>query len=355
MKYPTHDARIRSLSALALWLKMSVVCLYGGSAVPYLGRVMKATDTTHHPVTIFFLVLPQTHIMDLAGPDQVFLEAAELGTPVAVRYCSTTKRLRMSSGLPFGPLPLYSRMQPQAGDIVLVPGAELAYLRSAEFRRDRKVLAWLRAAHANGATVGSICSGAFVLGEAGLLNGKRCTTHWKRTGELQQRYPQAMVEENILYTMQDRICTSAGIASGIDLALALVEQISGAHRAHTVAREMVVYTRRNGEQHQQNPFLQYRNHLHSGIHAVQDRLSARLDERASLFDLAETACMSARNLTRLFRKETGVTVNEYVTLLRKERIRQLMKSPDLTRRQIAQQCGLTSERQVNRLLSSMAP
>lgn len=306
------------------------------------------------PITIYFLVLPHIHIMDLAGPDQVFLEAAGYGAEIAVRYCSTVARLQTSAHLPFGPLKHYSSTKPSAGDIILVPGAELSYLLSAEFKKDKEVLSWLRRAHAQGVTVGSICSGAFVLGEAGLLTGKRCTTHWKRTGELQKRYPEALVQENILYTYQDRIYTSAGIASGIDMALAIVEQLAGARLAHTVAREMVIYTRRNGEQHQQSEFMLHRNHLHSGIHAVQDRLAAHLDERASLFDLAETACMSARNMTRIFKKETGVTVNGYITILRRERIRQLLKNPDLTRRQIARQVGLKSERQVNRLLSDTA-
>ncbi|NUN68222.1 MAG: DJ-1/PfpI family protein [Bacteroidetes bacterium] len=315
---------------------------------------MKMRTTTHRPVTVFFLVLPYTHIMDLAGPDQVFLEAAGYGAEISVRYCSTTPRLHTSAHLPFGPLKHYSRMTPSAGDIILVPGAELSYLLSSEFRRDKEVRAWLRRSHADGVTVGSICSGAFVLGEAGLLNGRRCTTHWKRTQELQKRYPEALVQENILYTFQEGIYTSAGIASGIDMALAIVERLAGPHLAHTVAREMVIYTRRNGEQHQQSEVMLYRNHIHSGIHAVQDRLTAHLDERTTLFDLAETACMSARNLTRIFRKETGVSVNDYITILRRERIRQLLKNPDLTRRQIAQQVGLKSERQVNRLLSGTA-
>lgn len=330
---------------------MSVVCLYGEQRNTYLENVMRPTSAERQPTKIIFLILPKTHIMDLAGPDQVFLEAIGYNAHMSVEYCSITPRLHTSSELPFGPLKHFSKMSYSAGDFIIIPGAELSLLQSKEFKTNKTMFEWLRSAYAQGVNLCSVCSGAFVLAEAGLLNGKRCTTHWKRTGELQERYPKALVQENILYTMQDRIYTSAGIASGVDMALAIVELLEGARFAHKVAREMVIYTRRNGDQKQQSEFMMHRNHIHAGIHTVQDHLDAHLNERASLFDLAEIACMSARNFTRIFKKETGVTVNEYLTMLRKERISQLLKNPDVTRRQIARQCGLKSERQVNRLIN----
>ena len=333
---------------------MSVVCLYGEQPNIYLENVMRPTSAERKPTKIIFLILPKTHIMDLAGPDQVFLEAIGYNANMSVEYCSITPRLYTSSELPFGPLKHFSKASYSPGDFIIIPGAELSLLQSKEFRSNIDLFEWLRTAHKEGVNLCSVCSGAFVLGAAGLLNGKRCTTHWKRTGELQKWFPAARVQENILYTVQDRIYTSAGIASGIDMALVIVEQLQGAHFAHKVAREMVIYTRRNGDENQQSEFMMHRNHIHSGIHAVQDHLDAHLSERASLFDLAEIACMSARNFTRIFKKETGTTVNEYVTILRKERIRQLLSNPDLTRKQIARQCGLKSERQVNRLMNSAA-
>lgn len=299
---------------------------------------------------IVFLVLPHVHLMDLAGPDQVFLEAIGYGAELTIEYCTTSDALATSGRLPLGHLPHYSRVRFAKGDYLIVPGAELAYLETREFERQLELFRWLREARTQGAILCSVCSGSFVLARAGLLDGKQCTTHWKRTTELGKQYPRARVVENVLFTEDAGIFTSAGIASGIDLALHLVERMYGDAFAHKVARELVIYKRRAGGDAQESVFLSYRNHIHAGIHRVQDWLQEHLDKKTTLGDLAELANMSERTLTRIFRKETGLTVKQYQTLLRRERIRELVKSPDLSRRQIATLCGLESERQVSRLL-----
>lgn len=301
---------------------------------------------------IVFLVLPSMHLMDLAGPDQVFFEAQGFGADLVIRYCSLGVEVRTTAGLPIGSVPGFQSVVLQEGDHLIVPGADVEYLHSPSFGRQSGLFAWLADAHRRGAVLSSICSGAFVLARAGLLDGRACTTHWKRTSELQQRYPRLRVVENVLFTHDAGIYTSAGIASGIDLALHLVEQIYGAAFSHKVARELVIFARRQGEDSQHSIYLSYRNHIHAGIHEVQDWLQENLDKKAKLRDLARIAHMSERTLTRSFRKETGVSVKQYVTLLRKARIAELEKNPDLSRRQVAELCGLQSERQVSRLLAS---
>ncbi len=301
-------------------------------------------------IQIAFLILPHVHLMDLAGPDQVFLEAIGYDAPFTLVYSSTEEAIQSSAGLPFGTLPHYSLLQLNAGDYLFIPGASLQYIRSTAFRCDKKLFAWIRSMHHAGINICSICSGAFVLAEAGLLDGRNCTTHWKRTKELQQWYPAAKVIENVLFVQQDNVYTSAGIASGIDMALHIVEQVQDAYFAHKVARELVIYNRRSGNEKQKSELLDFRNHIHAGIHAVQDWLHENLHKKVALEDLAAIANMSTRNFTRIFKKETGLTVNEYVNLLRREKISLLQKNPDLTRRQIAKQCGLKSERHVTRLL-----
>jgi transcriptional regulator GlxA family with amidase domain len=144
--------------------------------------------------------------------------------------------------------------------------------------------------------------------------------------------------------------TSAGVASGIDLALHIVSKLTDDYFSFQVAREIVVYSRRQGNQAQQSVFLSYRNHIHSGVHKVQDWLQENLHKKSNLENLAEIACMSTRNLTRIFKQETNITVNDYITLLRKERIQKLLKNPDISKTEIAKQCGLQSERQVARLM-----
>lgn len=300
-------------------------------------------------IKIVFLVLPHVHLMDLAGPDQVFLEATGYGAPFEMEYCCTQNNISTSAMLPFGKLKHFLKVKIAAGDYLFIPGAEVQYLQSKAFKTNRSLFKWIKHCSDEGVNLCSICSGAFVLAETGLLNNRNCTTHWKRTAELQQLYPEAKVIENVLFTQEDNIYTSAGIASGIDLALHIVEQLKGTWFAHKVARELVIYNRRSGNHKQKSELLDFRNHIHAGIHKVQDWLQEHLHQKISVVELAEMANMSSRNFTRIFKKETSLTVNEYITLLRKEKISQLVKNPDLTRSQIAQQCGLKSERHVHRI------
>ncbi len=300
---------------------------------------------------IIFLILPHLHLLDLAGADQVFLEAIGYGAKIQVHYCSFTTSLHTSTTLPFGDLQHFSAISPQVGDFIFIPGADINYMHSKELAAEKQLLEWVTMAYQRGAKLCTICTGAFFLGLAGLLNGRRCTTHWKRTAELQRHYPKAKVQENILFTEEDGIYTSAGVTSGIDLALHILTQMKDDYFAFKVARELVVYNRRTGETQQQSVFLTYRNHIHTGIHLLQDWLQLNLHRPSTLLDLAEIASMSTRNLTRIFKQETGITLHDYITLLRKEKIAELLKNPNLSRKQIAEQCGLSSERQISRLLA----
>ncbi|MFN8353094.1 MAG: DJ-1/PfpI family protein [Spirosomataceae bacterium] len=298
---------------------------------------------------IVFLLLPHLHLLDLAGAEQVFIEAIELGADFEIRYCSFTDSLSSSTFVSIGPVPHFSSIHLQKNDFIIIPGTYATYLLSEEFTQQKALFDWLNKAYQQQVKLCSICTGAYVLAQAGLLNGRKCTTHWKYIERLQKAFPMAQVVDNMLFTEEDNILTSAGLTSGIDLALHLVAKLQGDLLSYKVAREMVVYMRRPGHHGQQSVFLQYRNHIHSGIHKVQDWLQENLHQKATLDDLAELACMSTRNLTRIFRKETGISINEYITLMRVEKIKELRKNPNLTRLQIAQACGLSSDRQVSRI------
>jgi transcriptional regulator GlxA family with amidase domain len=300
---------------------------------------------------IVFLVLPKIHLLDLAGADQVFYEATDYGADIALDYCSfTDDAVLTSTHLRFGKLKCFSEIALQKSDYLMIPGAEVSYILSSDFKQQNTLFDWIKTAHQNGVNVCSICTGAFVLALAGLLDGKKCTTHWKRTTELQAKFPKTQVLDNILFVEDQGITTSAGVTAGIDLALHIVGKIKNDLFAFKVARELVVYMRRQGNDAQRSVFLQYRNHIHSGVHQVQDWLQEHINQPHTLEDLAEMACMSARNLTRIFRRETGISVNAFTTIIRKEKIRELLKNPDMSRSQIAQACGLKSERQVARLM-----
>lgn len=302
------------------------------------------------PIKFAFLVLPQIHLMDLAGPDQTILEAMDYGAEFKIEYYGLGDGPQTTAGLNLGKTKPFKKAWLQAGDYLILPGSSVDFLMSKSFLQNEVLFKWLRNQYANGVHLVSVCAGAFVLGLAGLLDGRRCTTHFKRTAQLQKRFPLARVEENMLFVEDEGIFTSAGIASGIDLMLHIVERLQGSYFAHKVARELVIYNRRDGNQKQQSALLQFRNHIHSGIHLVQDYLIEHTDRKHRIVDLAEMANMSERNFTRIFKQETGTTVIQFLNSIRAELARQWMKNPDLSKIQIAAKLGLRSERQLNRIL-----
>lgn len=299
---------------------------------------------------IIFLILPHIHLLDLAGADQVFHEAIGQGADIETEYCSIVPNIETSGHLPFGKLAHFSKIPVRQGDYIFIPGAEVDFLLSKKMASEKELIQWIITAYNNGVHLCSVCTGAFFLALTGLLKGKKCTTHWKRTKQLQEKYPSISIVENILFTEEERIYTSAGVTAGIDMALYILAKLKGDSFSYKIARELVVYVRRQGNEAQQSIFMSYRNHIHSGIHKVQDFLQENIHKKRSLPQLATIACMSSRNLTRVFKKETGISVNEYITLIRKERIEELCKNPDITRREVARQCGLKSERHVIRLI-----
>jgi transcriptional regulator GlxA family with amidase domain len=298
-----------------------------------------------------FLVLPRLHVLDLAGADQAIHEAIDYDADFEIEYCGIGEAVTTTSGLPIGAVQHYADVTLNPNDFLVVPGSAYSYLTSKEFLHNKNLFNWIRLQYENGVNLCSICMGAFVLAECGLLDGKKCTTHFKKTKELQTRYPKIIVKENVLFTDEDRIYTSAGIASGIDLALHIIEALKGSHFAHLVARELVVYNRRNGTDAQQSELLKFRNHIHAGIHNVQDWVVENIGRKTNLAALAEIANMSARNFTRIFKKEAGVTVNEFITNIRIAKAMELLKNPDLTRIEIANKIGLQSEKQLSRILA----
>src|SRR4051812_33151487 len=233
---------------------------------------------------------------------------------------------------------------PQQEDTIIVPGFALR-----EMDVPSAMKRFIRQAAAAGSHICSVCTGTFVLGESGLLDGCECTTHWKRVRELQQRFPKAKVHTDRLFVTSGNITSSAGIVSGIDMTLALIEQHYGPVMTTKVAREMVVYLRRDGHQKQESVFLDYRTHLNSGVHDVQDYITAHAETKTSVGRLANIARMSSRNLTRTFRAATGLSIAEFRTKIRLELARTLMNDPELTLESVAERCGFQNARHLRRV------
>jgi transcriptional regulator GlxA family with amidase domain len=207
----------------------------------------------------------------------------------------------------------------------------------------------LRQAYHQGAHVVSTCTGAFILGQAGLLDGRECTTHWKRLAELRERFSRALVKDNCIFVADGRVITSGGVTCGIDMALYLVEKMAGPVMTQRVARELNVYIRRDGNHSQKSVYIDYRNHQHPGIHKVQDWLSEHPEENRPLSELAALGGLSARHFSREFRAATGLSAGEYRTLLRLEHARILLNDPHLSVEGVAAACGFRDGRQLRRL------
>ncbi|MEU4169136.1 DJ-1/PfpI family protein [Streptomyces sp. NPDC026665] len=294
---------------------------------------------------VFFLV-PGVHLLDLAGPAQVFSTAADFGHPYSLGYVAEQPRIVTAQGLPLTALTEWPELGPE--DLIVVPGWRALTLADGP-RIGDATLRVLQDHHARGGTVASVCAGADALGRAGLLDGRRCTTHHDVQDELARRYPRAAVVRDVLYTQDDRVVTSAGIASGIDLALHIVAGRHGPAAGAQVARDMVVYARRNGHEPQASAMLRHRSHLDDTVHRAQDLLDARFDRPVPLPELAAAVGVSERTLTRLFTRATqGLTPLRYQQALRLERAEHLI-SHGLTVDAAARAVGFEDARMLRRL------
>lgn len=223
-------------------------------------------------------------------------------------------------------------------DTLLVAGGS-AGLKSAMARRDLR--AWLRRAAPRARRFGSICTGAFVLAAAGLLDGKRVATHWASCARLAERFPSLTVDADALYVTDGKIWTSAGITTGIDMALALIEADLGAATANLIARHFVLYARRPGYQSQFSPLLQAQTAVDAPFAALVDWVQDNLDQLLDVPALAKRAGLSERSFYRKFTEATGKTPAHFVEGLRLDAARVLL-AKGLPLKAIAGKVGLRS-------------
>ncbi len=292
-----------------------------------------------------FLVLPAVHILDLAGPLQILSSVQELGiAPLSVRCIGPHSSVRAFENVLLGevaPLPT----QVGIGDVVMVIGSKLhPSLRSSEGWR--QAAAWLRRlARTDGTpppTIAAVCTGAFLLGDAGWLDGRSCTTHHSLQARLRKAHPRANVLDNRVFVRDGPLWSSAGVASGIDMALNLVAQHFGDEAAIRVARENVVPFRRFSADPELALQFRTRSHANQLIHAVQDAIAQDLTLPLADPAFAQRFCVSTRHLGRLFVQELGMSPKHYQLSLRMARARELLAASDLSIDAIASQCGFAS-------------
>jgi transcriptional regulator GlxA family with amidase domain len=289
------------------------------------------------PRRVVVLALPRAQTLDIAGPIDVLDSATLRSHPgYAVELVTPGgSGVRCSSGLTIAAAPLPA---PVALDtLVVVGGDDLP-----EAARDPGLQEWLVATSGAARRTVSICTGAFVLAAAGLLDGRRATTHWTMTDELARLYPRVRVEPDRIFVRDGPIGTSAGVTAGIDLALALVEEDLGRDTALAVARAMVVFLKRPGGQSQFSAQLAGQLADRPPLRDLQSWIAEHLDEDLSVPALARRAYMSERNFGRAFRRETGLTPAAYVEALRVERARTALQESGAPTETIARGCGFGS-------------
>jgi transcriptional regulator GlxA family with amidase domain len=287
--------------------------------------------------TVAAIAFDHLSIFELAVACEVFgIDRSDMGLPNYDFFvCSAEDRpLSVKGGL-FAIHTVHRLREVERAGTIIVP----AWSQVAD-RPSDELLETLRQAHARGARLLSVCSGAFVLAEAGLLDGKRATTHWMYAAELARRYPKVMVDPKVLYVGQDNVYTSAGTAAGIDLCLHIVRQDFGAEVANMYARRMVVPPHRDGGQAQYVDLPVPISPEDQDLSATLAWMREHLDEEASVPELAARANMSARTFARRFVAVTGITPHKWLLQQRILHAQQLLETTDLPIEIVAQNAGL---------------
>jgi transcriptional regulator GlxA family with amidase domain len=287
---------------------------------------------------IAILAFPRFQLLDVAGPADVFAEAArQLRQPRAyeVQLIGTSDgMLRSSSGLRLAVDVTVATHRGRIDTLLVAGSPDIDDMAS-----DAQLQAWLRRQSRSVRRFGSVCTGAFVLGATGLLDGKRVTTHWNAAARLAAAYPGACVEADAIHVKDGKLFTSAGVTAGMDLALAMVEEDHGRELALRVARELVMFLKRPGGQSQFSAHLAAQTSERSGVRSVQDHVLANLADDLSVPALASRAGMSERSFARLFRSETGTTPAAFVERERIDEARRLAESSDLPAKRLAAAVG----------------
>ncbi|MDE1996202.1 MAG: GlxA family transcriptional regulator [Rhizobiaceae bacterium] len=297
------------------------------------------------PRRIEILAFPNVQLLDVAGPLQVFASANDLaargrgGAPYELSVVAKDAMVTASAGLQMAAQPL-----PRGGTVDTLIAAGGWGVNEA--CRDGELISWFSQRAENARRIASVCSGAFLLATAGLLDGKRAVTHWQRCGEFAQRFPKVRLDPDPIFVNDGNVWTSAGITAGIDLALALVEMDLGREAALAVARQLVVFLKRPGGQAQFSAALS----LQEGGERF-DRLHAWIMENLrgdlSVPSLAEQANMSARSFSRHYQQKTGRSPARAIDQIRVEAARRMLEEGSSVA-SAAFRCGFGSQETMRR-------
>ncbi|MGO9517942.1 MAG: GlxA family transcriptional regulator [Candidatus Korobacteraceae bacterium] len=292
---------------------------------------------------VVLLVLPGANLMTLAGPVDVFTRASTALVRAGKRSSAAYEVALLTAG--DGPLMTpsgfgvtggrpWAHWQGPIDTLLVVAGAAVA-----QSRFNPELLAWLRMRATDVRRIGSVCAGAFALGAAGILDGRRATTHWELADALARRHPRALVDGDRIFTQDGNVWTSAGVSAGTDLALALVEEDHGHAVALDIARRMVLFMRRDGGQKQFSSQLAAQAADHQPIRELVAWMSEHLHADLSVPVLARQIGMSERNFSRVFKQQLGTTPARFVARLRTEAAKAKLAATPEKLEAVAQSAG----------------
>nr|WP_323375199.1 GlxA family transcriptional regulator [Streptomyces sp. RB17] len=293
-------------------------------------------------MTVF--VFPGVRLLDVTGPIEVFASANEFGGRYQVRIASADgKGVITSAGTRLSADVRVDDVR-EPCDVLLIPGGpEWEVLI-----KDDDLLDVVRRLHEKARRTASVCTGAFLLAAAGLLDGRRATTHWRHTRHLALRFPSVRVEPDAIFVRDGSMMTSAGVSAGIDLSLALVEEHCGAGVARAVAKDMVVFMQRPGGQSQFSVRSQVPHSRHETLRRVLDEVAENPGANHTVSAISRRSGISARHVTRLFHEEVGTTPARYVEQVRLEAARVLLETGDDAMAVVARRTGFGSPESMRR-------
>jgi transcriptional regulator GlxA family with amidase domain len=284
---------------------------------------------------IVFAVYPGFQILDLTGPHEVFTQAGRLtGETVITTVAAAPGPVPSSGGLAITPTLTIDEAAGPVDTLIAVGGRGVEAACA-----DHRLVAWFAQAARTARRTASVCSGAFLLGAAGLLDGRRAVTHWSRCEELAARYPEATVLPDPIFVRDGATWTSAGVTAGMDLALAMVEDDHGPEVARSIARRLVMFVQRPGGQAQFSAQLAAQRPERAPLREVLGWITDHPDGDLTVPALAARAAMSERNFARVFLAETGSTPAAYVESARVEAARRLLETTTNTLDAVARACG----------------
>jgi len=297
---------------------------------------------------IVVLATPTAQSLEVAGPMEVFGSAnfrlreagRERAIPYEVILASTGTNLRITStmsGLQLVATAPWFRLSGEIDTLLVVGGINIWTGES-----NPRLLQWLRLQSKRVRRLGSVCAGAFVLAKAGLLDGRRATTHWCFAGKLKEDYPKVIVDPDPIFIRDGMVVTAAGVAAGIDLCLSLVEEDLGLDIALRVARSLVLFVRRSGGESQFSTALAFQNTSKIPLRELPIWIVENLREPLGVAQLASKLAMSVRNFSRTFAREFGSTPLKFITKLRVQTAQRLLADSTKSMEEIAAECGFGS-------------